>query len=195
LFSDIPDFLKIHRAMLSIGDYRQKDSIRYYMGNANRSTWSRLLHKSKNRDCFEEKTMPILRTLLLRLQKGESLDGIINNYLLREEEDKKYDWRYYFVKYPEMLRGAEGELTWESNNYLCTTLNKHQFNGQHWNPFLNVIFMKLDKEFNHHLVLGNYGENLTILNPVSSLGYCYWICVLSSRRLREMGCGTRDNNN
>lgn len=179
LFSDSPDFLKIHRAMLSIGDYRQKDSIRYYMGNANRSTWSRLLHKSKTRDCFEEKTMPILRTLLLRLLNGESLDGIINNYLLKKEEDKKYDWRYYFVKYPEMLRGAEGELTWESNSYLCTTLNKHQFNGQHWNPFLNVIFIKLDKEFNHNLVLGNYGENLTILNPVSSLeatatGFVYY---------------------
>ncbi len=43
-----------------------------------------------------------------------------------------------------MLRGADGELTWDdSNDYICTTLNKHQFNGQHLNPFLNVIYQNL----------------------------------------------------
>ena len=84
-------------------------------------------------------------------------------------------WRYYFVKYPDMLRGADGELTWDdSNDYICTTLNKHQFNGQHWNPFLNVIYQKLsnkllDKDGKKILALGNYGENLNILNPISSL--------------------------
>ena len=74
-----------------------------------------------------------------------------------------------------MLRGADGELTWDdSNDYICTTLNKHQFNGQHWNPFLNVIYQKLSnkllgKDGKKILALGNYGENLNILNPISSL--------------------------
>ena len=79
------------------------------------------------------------------------------------------------MKYPDMLRGADGELTWDdSNDYICTTLNKHQFNGQHWNPFLNVIYQKLSnkllgKDGKKILALGNYGENLNILNPISSL--------------------------
>lgn len=177
LFSGNPDFVKIHRAMLAIGDYTQNDSSRYYyMGNHNRATWSQLLHKSRNRNNFEENTMSVLRTLLQRIKNGESLDAIINNYLSEKEEAQTYDWRYYFVKYPDMLRGADGELTWdESNDYICTTLNKHQFNGQHWNPFLNVIYQTLsdkllDKEGRKILGLGNYGENLNILNPLSSLG-------------------------
>ena len=175
LFGGSPDFIHIHRAMLAIGDYTQYGSNRYYMGNHNRATWSQLLHKSRNRSKFEDNTMTVLRKLLQRTKNGEGLDDIINQYLSEKEEVKEYDWRYYFVKYPDMLRGADGELTWdESNDYICTTLNKHLFNGQHWNPFLNVIYQKLsnkllDKDGKKILALGNYGENLNILNPISSL--------------------------
>ena len=84
-----------------------------------------------------------------------------------------------------MLRGADGELTWdESNDYICTTLNKHQFNGQHWNPFLNVIYHNLtdklsDKDGKKIIGLANYGENLNIFKPISSLaatgtGFIYY---------------------
>ena len=185
LFDGTPDFVKIHRAMLSIGDYRQNDSSRYYMGNHNRATWSQLLHKSRNRNNFEENTMAVLRSLLQRIKNGETLDDIINKFISEKENTNTYDWRYYFVKYPDMLRGADGELTWdESNEYICTTLNKHQFNGQHWNPFLNVIYQNLsdellDKDGKKIIGLGNYGENLNILKPISSLaatctGFIYY---------------------
>ncbi|MBR5396091.1 MAG: DUF262 domain-containing protein [Bacteroidaceae bacterium] len=174
LFPDNPDFIKIHQAMLSIGNYMQNDSSRYYMGNGNRSTWSQLLHKSRVRNHFEENTMIVLRTLLNRLKNGETLDEIIDNYLFEREKESSFDWRYYFVKYSQMLRGADGELTWnDENDYICTTLNKHQLNGQHWNPFLNVIFQTLSAEWNvmnkKVIDLGNYGENLNILKPISSL--------------------------
>ena len=184
IFNTTP-YLEIHRAMLAIGDYTQNDSNRYYMGNHNKATWSQLLHKSRNRNNSEEKTMSVLRALLQRIKDGEKLDDIIKKYLSEKEEMNKYDWRYYFVKYPDMLRGADGELTWdESNRYICTTLNKHQFNGQHWNPFLNVIYKKLsdkllDKDGKRLIALENYGENLNILKPISSLaatgtGFIYY---------------------
>ena len=177
LFDSTPEFVKIHRAMLAIDDYRQTDSNRYYMGNHNRSTWSQLLH-SRNRKNFE-KTMAVLRMLLQRIKNGESLDIIINKYLSEKKEEQTFDWRYYFVKYPDMLRGADGELTWDdsddSNDYICTTLNKHQFNGQHWNPFLNVIYQNLsdklrDKDGNEIIRLENYGDDLNILKPIASIG-------------------------
>lgn len=185
LFKGTPDFVKIHRAMLAIGDYRQNDSSRYYMGNHNRATWSQLLHKSRNRNNFEENTMAVLRSLLQRIKNGETLDDIINNFLSDKVKANAYDWRYYFVKYPDMLRGADGELTWDkSNDYICTTLNKHQFNGLHWNPFLNVIYQNLsdkllDKDGKKIIGLGNYGENLNTLKPISSLaatgtGFIYY---------------------
>lgn len=175
LFDGTPEFVKIHRAMLAIDNYMQTDSNRYYMGNHNRSTWSQLLHKSRNRNNFE-KTMAVLRMLLQRIKNGESLDIIINKYLSEKEEKQAFDWRYYFVKYPDMLRGADGELTWDdSNDYICTTLNKHQFNGQHWNPFLNVIYQNLsdklrDKDGNEIIRLENYGDDLNILKPIASIG-------------------------
>mgnify|MGYP002672577473 FL=1 len=175
LFDSTPEFVKIHRAMLAIDNYMQTDSNRYYMGNHNRSTWSQLLHKSRNRNNFE-KTMAVLRMLLQRIKNGESLDIIINKYLSEKEEEQTFDWRYYFVKYPDMLRGADGELTWDdSNDYICTTLNKHQFNGQHWNPFLNVIYQNLsdklrDKDGNEIIRLENYGDDLIILKLIASIG-------------------------
>ena len=175
LFDSTPEFVKIHRAMLAIDNYMQTDSNRYYMGNHNRSTWSQLLHKSRNRNNFE-KTMAVLRMLLQRIKNGESLDIIINKYLSEKEEEQTFDWRYYFVKYPDMLRGADGELTWDdSNDYICTTLNKHQFNGQHWNPFLNVIYQNLsdklrDKDGNEIIRLENYGDDLIIQKPIASIG-------------------------
>lgn len=186
LFSGAHEFVKIHRAMLAIGDYRQNDSSRYYLGNHNRATWSQLLHKSRDRSNFEEKTMSVLRILLQRIKDGENLDTIINKYLSEKEEAHTYDWRYYFVKYPDMLRGAEGKLKWEdeSNDYIITTLNKNQLNGQHWNPFLNVLYQNLsekllDKDGKKIIVLANYGENLNILKPISSLaatgtGFIYY---------------------
>ena len=180
LFSGTTEFVKIHCALLAIGDYRQNDSNRYYMGNHNRATWSQLLHKSRNRT----NTMCVLRNLLQQIKDGKDLDAIINGYISECEKAQKYDWRYYFVKYPNMLRGADGELKWdEPNGYLCTTLNKHQFNGQHWNSFLNVIYQKLSSELNKDgkkiIDLANYGENLNILKPISSLaatgtGFIYY---------------------
>lgn len=169
-----PNLLDVHRAMIAIGDYKQKDSNRYYMGNWNRSTWIQLLHKSRNRSHFEEKTMTVLRALLNRIKNGESIDGVIEDYTQNQEAQSKYPWRYYFAKYPDMLRGADGELTWDSNDYICTTLNKHQFNGQHWNPFLNVLYIKLKdvlkaKYSTKILSFDNYGGNLNLLHPIASI--------------------------
>ena len=96
-------------------------------------------------------------------------------FIEEQEQKRKYTWRYYFAKYPDMLRGAEGELVWDNScNYICTTLNKHQFNGQHWNSFLNVIYQEIEKELEDRykkeiLDIDNYGGNLRLLHPVSSI--------------------------
>jgi hypothetical protein len=168
------DFSKIHRAMISIGDYRQKSGNRYYMGNQNRSTWSLLLHKSRNREGFEDNTMAVLKELLNKVRDGKTLEDIISDYVEDQEKQKKYPWRYYFAKYPDMMRGSEGELKWENNDYVCTSLNKHQFNGQHWYPFLNVLYKMLAEEFELKygkkiLTLDNYGNDLVMMSPSASI--------------------------
>lgn len=168
------DYLNIHLALIAIDGYMQHDDKRYYMANHNRSTWTQLLHKSRNRNGFEE-SMAIVRTMLERVLNGESIEDIRNVFIEEQERKHEYTWRYYFAKYPDMLRGADGELVWNtSNDYICITLNKHQFNGQHWNPFLNIIYQllaeKLKTEYKEKILsLDNYGGNLNLFHPVASV--------------------------
>ena len=178
------NYIKIHQALMSIGDYRQNDGNRYYVGNGNDSTWSQLLHRS-NRKGLQDKTMPVLIEMLTRIKDDESLENIINKYISEQESSQKYPLRYYFAKYPEMIRGAEGELSYgPENDYKCITLNRHQYNGKHWYSFLNVIFNELASQLKETygkeiLSLDDYGENLSILHPVSSVavtedGFIYY---------------------
>ena len=170
---DSNSYQSIHLALISIDDYRQRDSTRYYMANSNRSTWTQLLHRSRNRNNFDQ-SMQVLIKLLEMVRNGKSITDIRRAFIEEQEQKRKYTWRYYFAKYPEMLRGAEGELVWDnSSNYLCMTLNKHQFNGQHWNSFLNVIYQEIKKElenkYKKNLDIDNYGGNLRLLHPASSV--------------------------
>ena len=110
--------------------------------------------------------MSVLTELLEMVQNGKSITDIRRSFIEEQEQKRKYTWRYYFAKYPEMLRGAEGELVWDdSSNYLCT--------GQHWNSFLNVIYQEIKKELENKykeiLDIDNYGGNLRLLHPVSSV--------------------------
>lgn len=179
------NYIKIHQAMMSIGDYRQNDGNRYYVGNGNDSTWSQLLHRS-NRKGLQDKTMPVLIEMLTRYKKGESLENIKNAHLKTQELSQKYPLRYYFAKYPEMIRGAEGELSYgPENDYKCIALNRHQYNGKHWYSFLNVIYNELANQLKETydkkvLSLDDYGANLSILHPVSSVavaedGFIYYV--------------------
>ncbi len=181
---DASDYKKIHKAMISIGDYTQFDNSRYYMGNSNRSTWMHLLHKSRARKDFERRTMAVLIELLKSVSNGKQLQDIVTSYTTQQEQLGHFDWRYYFAKYGNMLRGTDGELVWGDNDYTITTLNKHQFNGKHWISFLNVIYYKLNDEFKNItkkdvVSLGDYGEKLIIYNPIASLsctpkGFIYY---------------------
>lgn len=174
VFDDKRDYKDIHLALVSIGDYRQCDNNRYYMANSNRSTWSQLLHRSRNRNNFEQ-SMSVVINMLERIRAGETIVTIRNSFIAEQEKLRKFTWRYYFAKYPEMLRGADGELDKKSfNDYICITLNKHQFNGQHWNSFLNVIYQRLKEnikvsDIDKTLLLDNYGDGLHLFHPISSV--------------------------
>ena len=174
VFTDNCNYQKIHLALISIGDYRQYDSTRYYMANSNRSTWTQWLHKSRSRNNFEQ-SMSVLVNLLERIREGESITDIRDSFIDEQGQKQKYTWRYYFAKYPDMLRGSNGELVWDNaSDYLCTTLNRHQFNGQHWSSFLNAIYQNIAKELEDEykikiIEIDNYGGNLRLLQPVSSV--------------------------
>lgn len=132
-----------HLALLSLGDYFQEDGVRRFSGNYNRTTWEDLLHSSRRYGLFE-KTVPILHQLLERINNGETKESLINEYIDSCEKNNLYDWRYYFVKYPEMQRGTNGVLDLEENtSYKWITLNKTQYNGKYWSSFANVIYHQI----------------------------------------------------
>ena len=170
VFDNQKDYKNIHRALIAVGDYTQYDDNRFYMANSNHSTWTQFFHKSRSRKRFEQ-SMSIVIEMLKRVRSGETIEDIINCFIDEQEKLKKYTWRYYFAKYSDMLRGADGELTWDdNNNYVCITLNKHQFNGRHWNPFLNVIYQKIKLEDKDDIIsLDNYGGKLNLYHPISSV--------------------------
>lgn len=174
VFRDDRDLKEIHLALIAVGDYTQTSHSRYYMANSNRSTWTQLLHASSRRGRFRA-SMEVVRTLLERVRGGETLKSIRDSFLHEQEALRLFTWRYYFSKYPEMLYGADGELTWdEHSQYVCTTLNKHQFNGRHWQPFLNVLYHRLQKwhesgAWGGRVALDNYGGNLMLRQPVASI--------------------------
>lgn len=165
----------IHLALISIGNYIQSDNYRYYMANSNRSTWTKLLH-NHNRNRFEQ-SMQVLRNLLERVTAGETLKDIRESFITKQEQRQEYTWRYYFAKYPKMLRGANGVLDWANEDltdYLIKTLNKQRFNGQYWDSFLNVIYQEIateleDKYNTTILTFDNYGSDLKLLHPVASI--------------------------
>lgn len=94
-------YQNIHLALISIDNYMQYDNNRYYMVNENRSTWIQLLHKSRNRNNFEQ-SMSVLIKLLKRVKNGESITDIRDSFIREQEEQQKYPWRYYFAKYPNL---------------------------------------------------------------------------------------------
>lgn len=160
---------EIHRALLSVGDYTQENGLRRFMGNDNVSTWQDLFHESRRNG--RERTSSILLKLLSKVRKGENTELIINEFLNACKTSHRYNWRYYFVKYPSMLRGSRGIIdTKVDTNYIWTSLNQTQYNGKHWLSFANAINEavadKLKKmgtdNIKDFVVLYDYDESLSI---------------------------------
>ena len=88
---------KIDCAMMSLGDYGQKEySGRYqYASYDKEEVWRKLFHRSGNPDFAKTKNV-----LLNLLAKSESFDDnvlqkIIDDFIAECEEKHEYPWRYY----------------------------------------------------------------------------------------------------
>ena len=127
LFSE-QHFEKLVRAMLSVNDYgiRLGGSYfgdRFFYGNRI-SDWYDILSTSDRADYPEIISEFLIQYFDAASQDiDESLDIIINNNLPALQ---KTDWRYYFVKYPRILRYYPGFI--DSNN-LVILLEKPQKDG------------------------------------------------------------------
>ena len=99
----------------------------------------------------------------------EKLKDCINKYL--KEKDTPKDWRYYFVKYPKILKKAEeGMFDWKGDNEnSCnvTIMRKKNYHGHSWRAILVAIYKEEEKK----MTLNNWGENYLTLSSGKKLIY------------------------
>lgn len=167
LFNEKINGIQISKALLTIEDYSQLASWRFLFGNDNGTTWRELFTRSNQRKRFEITRITLLQLLdELSADVDAFLQNSINTYLNNFETVK--DWRFYFVKYPEMRQGNSGVYFWRNdknntkeNPYEIFMMNTGlTLGGKHWDPFLLVL--SKSHEFKKEVSLEEYGASLVI---------------------------------
>lgn len=145
-------------ALLTFGDYsRVEKNWRYTFGTrTNDSAWKFLFHMNAVAKGFE-KTHAVLISLLNSNEHidEEYLKKLVNNYLEKCENERLYDWRYYFIKYDEFRPDRFGKYWIKKNNYydIYVMVTSTKLSENSYQPFLKVI----DSD---HLDRDDYGTRL-----------------------------------
>tara|TARA_R110000850_G_scaffold213991_1_gene339965 strand:- start:2640 stop:4898 length:2259 start_codon:yes stop_codon:yes gene_type:complete len=158
----------ISRAMMSIDDYSQDYSYgKRRIGNNNASIWRELFTKSDRRKGFDNTREILQQYLKIFLDNPDtSNQSIINNY-----SQESYPWNYYFAKYSSFSNFKSGYYFWgqyKFKPYECFMMNRKQFNGHHWNPFL----LELRNQHKNYCSIDDYGNDLQ---------FAYENCILNIR--------------
>ena len=131
----------IVRSLLSTGDYGLYIGggalgERYFFGNENR--WITILTNSKGDNSTKiGEILPHFLQLYNRSEgttSKEKLNVIITKYL---GNNTKRDWRYYFIKYPQMTSG-NNLFAW-LNDYELRRQNENSLRGWHINPYVRAV--------------------------------------------------------
>lgn len=178
----------ITRSLLTIGDYSINITScalgdTYLFGNG--SNWNTIItNTSKEHDEIRK----ILTNYLLSYSKisgvnpVDKLNVMIENWLSGEQEK---DWRYYFIKYSTMSKGAINYYAW-NNDYAIRNLGSVSFNplvAYHINPYVRTVAKKINDEeicrINHWV--GRYSEETPLYLKNEIHMYCEkdgWLVVL-----------------
>jgi len=198
-FNDIwstKDDSLITRSLLTIGDYSINITScalgdTFLFGNGN--NWNTILtNTSKKQDKIKE----ILTNYLLSYNQidganpKEKMNKMIEKWLTEEQEK---DWRYYFIKYPEMTKGEINYFAW-NNDFAIRNLGSVSFNplvAYHINPYVRTVAKLIDNSeicrINHWV--GRYSDETPLyLNNEINM-YCEeegWLIVIpDSIKLKE----------
>lgn len=144
-----PPFKEVSAALLACGDYSRKTSEgRYQFGSPSpdlSSIWRQLLANPAGAD-FARTSRALLKMLdTLAATAGASiparLQAIANGYLAGQEAAKRFDWRYYLIKYSTMRAGYSGLYISSSGAMgfdLCM-MERRQLNSYYRDPYLLAV--------------------------------------------------------
>lgn len=130
----------IIRSLLTIDDYSLNVGWtilgdKYYFGNVN--NWEVILTAPDKQDFY--------RKYLESYKLNKSLNDIIKAYLM---SNKDFNWRYYFIKYPEMtsinsyLSKDNNIYSWHGH-YSLEKMGGSNLNAYHQNPYVRTVAKKL----------------------------------------------------
>lgn len=124
----------IIRALLTIDDYALNIGWsvlgdRYFFGNG--KNWYTILTVF---DDEESKTI-LPRFLKSFMDNSSSLQSMIDNWL---NDNSEKNWRYYFIKYPEMTSTNNNLYSWD-NDFKIRNLTKSRLSGWHINPYVRTV--------------------------------------------------------
>jgi hypothetical protein len=163
----------IVRAWLTMGDYRRTlnrwtgGGQKYYFGN--KRDWYLIL--AADLDSDEPNLLPeFLHAYAASPGSAPSakLGRLITNWL-REQQQQRDTWRYYFVKYAEMTDDSLGSFAWNSD-FRLRLLSKFSVKAYHINPFVLTLVRRglladaVGASENRHWEYGDYATPLLLNN-------------------------------
>lgn len=92
-----------------------------------------VLFRGKKGETVHPTSKP-LTALLDAVATGSTLQAVIDAYLNDPSTPK--DWRYYFVKYDTMRKGASGRYTISPSGYQVCMLDKERMSSDYYDPYL-----------------------------------------------------------
>lgn len=158
----------VNRALLTIGDYSVKINWRYQVGSANNdNSWRAIFHASKD-NVLRVQSILIQLLKMSQVFSDDDLEAIISDYL---SHAKRYDWRYYLIKYDSMRPERYGMYYWydyktkEKSSYrILMMLTEKSIGGTNYNVFLKTLFDEIEegKAYLGHYAYSGDGNKLEI---------------------------------
>jgi len=157
------DWRRLSNLLLCFGDYTQDDGDLTNMLSGRQSDWRKFLTTpAYNKRQLFNKTKPVLIECLAHFERepDETPTNRINHTLDAYLKQPK-DWKYYYLKYDSFRQNCnQGYYSRRSKSeYVVYKMKERQFNGYHWDPFLESIKRLVNDQ---RLELRNYGDKLNI---------------------------------
>lgn len=151
------EWIEISRALLTYGDNSYKENYwRVLIPGKNAAIWRNYLGPNTHSN-FRERATTSISGLLKDLKDGKTLNQIIEDWLSKLD---KFDWRYYFVKYPVIIKKSQyGKYWFPGDTKGCHFYTMHtplSTGGRHWEG----ILLALSDEKGWYL--GDYGNGLSL---------------------------------
>lgn len=157
LFHADADYDKIERFLLTFGDYAPTVNERKLYGGRSSEHWRDDIFNNGNKV-----SIPILYEALNYFSAYDEsvMDNRIQEWIGSCIEKSKFPWRYYLVAHRGTRHGDWARYA-KSNGFVSygyIMMNKNNFNGKHWNPYLYCLFAKMTGKYK--VKLGDYNDPL-----------------------------------